>query len=161
MAVNRLNDNGIGSTVTSPSLKAQMFKVYIRSTLHYGLENLRLNKTETKKINRTDSALLKKLLKVSKHCYTTELKLSLSIEHTFVRLRAQKLNFFDRLQENQFTKTLNEELDRMKIKNSFPDEIKELLKLVEDADPYSDSLSHKTKIKLLIEAWTIHEKSTN
>lgn len=96
---------------------------------------------------------------MSKHCYTTELKLSLGIENTFVRLRAQKLNFFDRLQENQFTKTLNEELDRMKIKNSFPDEIKELLKLVEDADPYSDSLSHKTKIKLLIEAWTIHEKA--
>ena len=59
-----------------------MFKVYIRTVILYGIENLFLSEGEMNGLKNIESGILKKMLNIKQRCYTSELFRSLNIELT-------------------------------------------------------------------------------
>ena len=65
---------------------------------------------------------------LTKCCLNTDLMRALNIELTEEKLKINKLNFLTRIMSNTFTKDLYGELKALKITNSYPLQIEDLLK---------------------------------
>lgn len=107
---NALRNVGIADRHTSSYMKSFMYKVYCRPILHYGVENLSLTKNDVKKIQATESTLIKYSLSMSKTARSTKLLEAMQIESTSNRIATTKLKFYLRLLNNDMTKTLIEKI---------------------------------------------------
>ena len=56
VSVNKLNQSGLNTDNISPMAKAQLYKTFLRPVLMYGLENLKLNKTQLNELIRLNSS---------------------------------------------------------------------------------------------------------
>jgi hypothetical protein len=125
-AFNSMRKIGITNFSTSYSLKSFIYKVYCRPILYYGVENLRLLKGDTKKIQSTEATLIKYALNLSKTSRTNKLILAMNLEPAIERIERIKLNFFMRIMKNEATASIMESIideyklngDRRLIKNS-------------------------------------------
>ena len=147
LALNRINEFGFDSVISDCKLKANMFKVYIRTVILYGVENLFLSKGEIKDLKNIESSALKKMLNLKQRCHSTELYRSLNIELTTERIDICKLKFFERIMLNEVTSSLYKELSALKVNNSFPDEIEKLV------EPIGQQLHYRGG------SFTLHEKA--
>ena len=98
-----------------------MFKVYIRTVILYGIENLFLSEGEMNDLKNIESGILKKMLNIKQRCYTSELFRSLNIELTTEKFAISKLKFLERIGTNEVTHFLYNELNRLKVKDSYPE----------------------------------------
>ena len=64
LALKRIEDFGFSSVVTDCALRGNMFKVYIRTVILYGVENLNLSKGEMSNLKHIESSILKKMIKI-------------------------------------------------------------------------------------------------
>jgi hypothetical protein len=97
LALNRIKEFGFESVISDCKPKANMLKIYIRTVILYGVENLSLSKGELKELKNIESSAFKKMLNLKQRCHTTELFRSLNIELTTERIDICKLKFFDRM----------------------------------------------------------------
>ncbi len=118
----------------------------------YGVENLQMKKSDAKQIKRADGNLLKRLLNVNKRCYTSEIKRSCNIELTHEKIKIIKLAFYKRIQQNEFTKRLYDELNRLNVKSSYPEEISKLLEPIKARHLNGSEFSTNEKTDVLYEA---------
>ena len=121
LALNKIKEFGFDSVVSDCKLKANMFKVYIRTVILYGIENLFLSEGEMNDLKNIESGILKKMLNIKQRCYTSELFRSLNIELTTEKIAISKLKFLERIGTNEVTHFLYNELNRLKVKDSYPE----------------------------------------
>ncbi|RNA04005.1 hypothetical protein BpHYR1_001296 [Brachionus plicatilis] len=105
-AVNKLKRSVISSKLLSPKIKVFCYKTYCRSTLHYGLEPIALNKKEMAALQTTESTIVKNLVGLGKRCKSSELLYASDLEKSEERLNLLKCNFLKRLTKNQFTASM-------------------------------------------------------
>lgn len=152
VSLTKINELGLGNTVIDIQTKAKMFKIFLRPVLMYGVENLQMKKSDAKQIKRADGNLLKRLLNVNKRCYTSEIKRSCNIELTHEKIKIIKLAFYKRIQQNEFTKRLYDELNRLNVKSSYPEEISKLLEPIKARHLNGSEFSTNEKTDVLYEA---------
>lgn len=100
----RLKSLGIYTPSTSPYIKSFLYKTYLRPILLYGFENICLKRTELLQIKRIEGNLVKSIIGISNRCRTSLLFLALGINSTEMQLMKMKLDFYERLLSNDFTK---------------------------------------------------------
>ncbi|RNA38994.1 hypothetical protein BpHYR1_041672 [Brachionus plicatilis] len=130
-ALPRLKNLEIFTENTCPFLKRHLYKTYILPVLMYGMETICLTKTNKKEVTRLENNLLKYVYYVPKRCRTTNLRLINNVKKTHIRLKQMHIEFFERLLENEFTKSI----------------IKELLNVENDKDYVSNTLDLLNEIE--------------
>jgi hypothetical protein len=109
--------SGFNSTEISPHHKLSLYKVYGRPVLLYGLESLLLTQQELEKIQRTETNIIKRSLRISRRCRTTKLINALGIESMQNTIHRLKCNFMIRILKNPITHQIAQQLINLK-KNS-------------------------------------------
>jgi hypothetical protein len=97
---------GLEEQSMRPETKAFIWKTYIRPVIYYGSENIYLNKSDVKKIQTMEAVMIKRMLKISPRTKNTHLLFALNIEPAAIKNEKLKLNFFHRLNDNEFTKKI-------------------------------------------------------
>jgi len=118
---NRVKKLGISSVHSGCYLKGNMYKVYVRTVALYEIENFNLTENEINKLSATEKQILKKMMGLTKICQSKDLFRSLGIELTEQRYKIAKLKFMLRIKSKSFTEKLYEELNKLNVRNSFPD----------------------------------------
>ena len=118
-AVSKLKTLGIVTNQMHPNMKAHLYKTYVRPVLTYGCENMNINASSLNNIKRTEGNIVKGLLTIPRRCCTTSLFLSLNIMPTDYIIKNIKIDFFNRLIENELTKKMIIELAKQTILNDF------------------------------------------
>jgi len=90
----------------SINTKINLFKIYIKPLLYYGIESLDINK----EIGKCESSIVKQLIGISKYCHTTDLFSALYINTAEESLYISKFKFIQRMERNEYTKQFMEEL---------------------------------------------------
>ena len=126
-----------------PNMKAHLYKTYVRPVLTYGCENMNINASSQNDIERTEGNIVKGLLTIPRRCRTTSLFLSLNIMPTDYIIKNIKIDFFNRLIENEFTKKMIIELAKQTILNDF---ISEILYITRELEEENMSLQDKCKL---------------
>lgn len=124
--LSKLKMFGINSDLMCPYMKGQLFKIYIRPILLYGIENVKISKSMANEIKRFDGNILKKLFNISKRCKTTPLQLALDITPIVDAVKILKLDFYNRLFNNDYTKSVLFESSSLPDDDDFLSEIIQL-----------------------------------
>jgi len=127
-ALKRIKKLGFNSVHTDCKLKGTMYKIYVRTAALYGIETFTLTENNSNKIAKLETKIIKSMMGLTKCCLNTDLMRALNIELTEEKLKINKLNFLTRIMSNTFTKDLYGELKALKITNSYPLQIEDLLK---------------------------------
>jgi hypothetical protein len=101
-----LNKIGFSHSMIKSFIKSLLYKMYCRSTLLYGIETTHINKVNLIKLKKTESIILKKSTAASKYDSTKKLLGALkikSLEHT---IRSRKINMFQQLIKNRYTRMI-------------------------------------------------------
>ncbi|CAF1013458.1 unnamed protein product [Brachionus calyciflorus] len=125
-AVNKLKVIGLLTPYLHPIMKGQLYKTYIRSTLLYGLETFYLKSSDIIYIKRFEGNTVKRLMDIPTRCKSNNLFLALKIEPTRIKLQTIKIDFYTRLNENQLTKELLTNLEKVNVKDDLVSEIYEI-----------------------------------
>lgn len=83
--------------------KIRLFKAFIRPTLTFGVENVRLDENFIKDVRKLEGNVLKSMVGIPKQCHTTNLLLAMGISEPEVYMKKLKLGFFKRLITNEYT----------------------------------------------------------
>lgn len=126
IALAKIKKIGLASTNIHPMTKGHLYNTHIRPILYYGIENIYLNKTEKNKIKRIEGNLIKMLIGIPSRCRTTNLIKTLKIEPTEWRIETLKCGFFNRLQNNNYTKMILDSVKNLSITGDITREISEL-----------------------------------
>ena len=105
-ALARLNRLGFTSQNIHPNMKGHLYNTYIRPVLYYGLENYHLNKYEKNALKRIEGNIIKTMNGVPTRCRSSCLMNALKIEPSHQRLEKLKCDFFTRLNQNTYTKSI-------------------------------------------------------
>lgn len=153
-SLSKLNILGINSDQLSPFMKGQMFKIYIRPILYYGIENVFINKSKLNQIKRIDGNILKIMMMVPTRCRTTSLQLALNITPAHDHLIQIKLDFYMNLINNPFTKSVLEQTSTIKLEEDLKTEISKIVDAFDDETMSSQTgLPEKIEIaKYIIKA---------
>ncbi|CAF0947906.1 unnamed protein product [Brachionus calyciflorus] len=106
-------------------MKAQLYKIYIRLILWYGIEAFNIKKSDILALKRFEGNIVKKILGISNKCKTTDLFNALKLETTRERMNKIKVDFYYRLYENDFTKKLLEYMELSENPNDYINELYE------------------------------------
>lgn len=158
LALARLRDLGFDSTHTNCDVKGSLYKIYLRPILYYGIENCLLNNSELKTLKSIEGNTIKNLLLINKRCFTTEIMRSLDIELTEEWIEISKLKFYQRIQTNDFTKKLYDELEKLEVVDSFPEIINTLLDKVREKKLNNQSFNIDERIEIIIKSFKIFAK---
>ena len=90
----------------SPVTKAHIYKVFIRPILFYGLELFVWNATDFNQLKRIEGNIVKRMMGLPTRCYTSNLFESLNLNTTKEHLNEIKMSFYARMYQNQITKSL-------------------------------------------------------
>jgi hypothetical protein len=101
-----LNKYGYNNKLMNPMLKSSLYKCYSRSVLLYGMENVILRKNEIKQLQTIEAKMVKRSLKISYRTRNTKILHALNIEPIEIRDIYLKCKFFIRLVQNDYTKSL-------------------------------------------------------
>jgi len=93
-----------------------------------------LNNTEIDLIKRTEGNIVKSLIGINKQVHTTSLFSALGLEQTTDRLNKEKLLLFERLNKNQFTAEIMQELAFANDFNSFNNDVCKILNMEHSED---------------------------
>ena len=115
------------STGVHAEVKARLFSTYIRPILMYGTENCDLNSRQMEAIQVTEGNIIKRMLAIPRKSRTIPLFQALRLQSTSLKIVKQKQNFFIRLSENQYTRTLLEGICKNNYVGSYLDEICKLM----------------------------------
>jgi len=100
------------------------------------------------------------MLNIKKRCLSTELLRSLDVEMTVEKLRIQKLNFVPRLLANQATANLYNVIESLKVPNSMPTIINEIIKLIGNPKHWrGEVFTLKEKASVMADAIKMHANS--
>jgi hypothetical protein len=129
--MNKLKRCGFASKNTISEIKINQYKTYIRSTLLYGSENSLLNKKQIKDLQSTESTIMKKAFGFkSNYTHSTKLNRAVKLEKINDKLYQNKYKFLLRLQKNEYTNELiNDLLINSDIQNDNESLIGYLMKL--------------------------------
>ena len=119
------------------STRGFLYKTFIRPILHYGLENCDLNTNELDLIKTGEGNIIKTMIGINKQVHSTSLLAALNIEQSRDRLIQEKLSFFIRLYNNDYTRNVLIELAHANGFNSFQVEICSLLGIQYTEDTHS------------------------
>jgi len=136
-AFNKIRIAGLIQKDLAPETRAHLFNTYIRPITHFGLENCDLDANDVKKLASTESTILKSSMSINKQCHHTSLMRSVGIKSFIECLILNKLNFYKRLLENEYTRTIIGELKTISI-DDFSKKINNFLNIEEN---YSDNIS--------------------
>ena len=92
-------------------MKVFRYKTYARPVLYYGLENMALNKGESKNLQTAESSIIKNMLGLRKCAKSTELLYANELEKSDLRLKKLRCSFFIRITNNSYTKKLCDALN--------------------------------------------------
>jgi hypothetical protein len=157
-------DDTLNASSLPPNMKVFIYKTYARPVLYYGLENMILNKGESKALQTVESSIIKHMLGLRKCAKSTELLYANELEKSDLRLKQLKCNFFIRIIDNSYTKKLCDAINGFY--ELYPTKIisdKSFLKVVKDCvvGPYRnlataciDTLKY---IESEIQSWHINE----
>ena len=101
-----INNLGIEDPTLKSKIKSQLYKTLCRPILTYGIEALKVNDILKRKLKTTEGFLIKKMLGLGKKSRTKRLMSALDMETTQSLLLKRKLSFVGRLEKNEFTKNL-------------------------------------------------------
>ena len=171
-AANGLRKIGIFSPAASATLKAFLYKTYVRPVLYYGLTVQSLNKGETNDIQTFESTLVKRIIGISKYCRSTALLDALDIESVKDKITTAKLDLFTRLSNNNITHhtiktTLNRRIKENNTHMHRNSMIKEVIEITstpaQDAALLGTPFLHNCKAikKQIQEAATQRKQETN
>jgi hypothetical protein len=110
----KLNNQGVNSTAIHPNLRGYLYKIFVRPTIMYGIENYQLNTYEEQAIARIEGNAIKRMMNVSNRCRTKKLISACKMDTTRNRIKNQKLSFTLRLLENKYTMSLLKSLKEEK-----------------------------------------------
>lgn len=122
-----LKAEGLTNNLIDCYVKARLYSTFIRPILSYGLENCTLTNEQIKIIATTEGNILKRMLGIPKTSRTTDLFLSLNMQKAQISILIQKMKFYQRLRNNQYTNQILIELNRSDNKDSFVTELKKIL----------------------------------
>ncbi|RNA02154.1 hypothetical protein BpHYR1_039808 [Brachionus plicatilis] len=111
----KLNRIGINTEHLCPLMKGQLFKIYIRPILLYGMENINIQKTTMNLLKRTDGNILKMTFGLPTRCRTKDLQLALNINSVQNQITKQKLDFYERLCNNELTQKILQHSSKQKL----------------------------------------------
>lgn len=152
-AINKIQSLGIEKKITTSKMKSCLYKTYCRPILYYGLENLKLTEIEIKKLQTTESNIIKRSLGLSNRILSTKLIYSMGLEKSLNRLQKTKIYFFKRLIGNKYTKkvvgAIIEEFKNDQNKVNPKSIIAEIKKITQATEWSIDQLLEKGKSKLL------------
>ena len=117
--LSRIEKLGFNNGCVKPNLVGNMFKTYIRPVVMYGLETMELNETETKKVCKLESSILKRMMGIKQRCYSRHLFNSLRIGLPRRYIKIMKLKFYQRLRSNDYTNKILTEWNELNSKNYF------------------------------------------
>ncbi|RNA16092.1 hypothetical protein BpHYR1_020053 [Brachionus plicatilis] len=162
-SLSKLNFLGINTNYLCPFMKGQLFKIFIRPTLYYGMENVYLHKYKLNQIKRLDGNILKKIFMVPTRCRSTSLKLALNITPVNEHIALIKLEFYRRLMKNRYTNLIIEETKSITLEKDLKSEIFKLLEYYDDPLLQSQlSLSERIEaVRYIIKANINAEKTCN
>ena len=100
-----------GQNIILPHLKIFLYKAYARPILFYGLEAIKLNKTEINNIQTIESSIVKYQLGLRKQSKSSELLYALDIEKSELRLQELKCSFYMRLMRNNYTQKVIQSIE--------------------------------------------------
>ncbi|CAF0763988.1 unnamed protein product [Brachionus calyciflorus] len=144
-ALAKLNSIGINSMFLCPFMKAQLFKIFLRPVLYYGLENIYINKTTMNQLKRLDGNALKRIFDLHKRCKTTNLQIALNIPSCVDTIKKIKIDLLARLLENEYAKKIIQETILVAIEK---DLVTEVIKILEEEN---ESLINEQKNITLLE----------
>ena len=81
-ALSKLTALGYTNEFISPQMKARLFVTFIRSILHYGIENCNLNCNQIDMLKTSEGNIIKKMLYLLSGSKTTELLNSFNLDTT-------------------------------------------------------------------------------
>jgi len=127
----KLINQGVNSTAIHPNLRGYLYKIFVRPTIMYGIENYQLNTYEEQAIARIEGNAIKRMMNVSNRCRTKKLISACKMDTTRNRIKNQKLSFTLRLLENKYTTSLLKSLKEEKCQDqgNFYSEIVGILNL--------------------------------
>jgi hypothetical protein len=83
-----------------------MFKIYIRPVVMYGVELFELTKEQTEKVCKLENLILKRMIGIKQRCYSRHILNSLRIGLPRRYINKMKLKFVMKLEDNNYTKTI-------------------------------------------------------
>lgn len=101
-----LNMIGLSSLKMNYETKSTLYKTFMRPILYYGIENLKISKTQTQKLQTAEGNLIKKIMNLPKQSHTTKLINTLYIEPTTEKIKTIKASFLLRLLDNKLTREI-------------------------------------------------------
>ena len=125
--ISTLKSQGLTDASLRTNSKVLVFKSFIRSTLHYGLENMNLSDSLVKELRRIEGNFIKSIIGLPNRCHTSELLQAMSILETDLYLKKLKLSFFKRLMLNELTRDVLIELFSNRYIGCFDKEITSIL----------------------------------
>ncbi len=126
-ALNKVRLAGLIEKELKPETRAYLFNTYVRPIVHYGLENYEMDYEDIKKVETAESTVLKSFMSINKQCHHTSLMRSVGIKSFVDNVIINKMKFYKRLIENNWTRSIVEELLSLKVKNSLPSKINHFL----------------------------------
>jgi len=109
--MNQLKRCGFTSKFTITPLKINQYMTYVRPTLIYGSENQLLSKNEIKELQTTESTIIKKSFGFTpRYVKSSTLNRALNLDRISERLYLSKYKFIMRLNRNELTRKLLNEL---------------------------------------------------
>ena len=148
---------GFNNGCMKPQIIGNMFKTYIRPVLTYGLEILELNCGETKKVQKLEALILKRMIGIKQRCYTRHLFNSLRVGLTSRYLKRMKLKLFSRLSKNSYTRTILEEWNSISPKNTFMKSITDITYKVKGINVNGEPFTLNEKIQISIACLERHD----
>ena len=106
-----LNKIGFNNYRMKASLKSFLYKVYSRSTLKYGFENVYFNKKLINEIKGHEGTMIKRALYLPKYCSTTAILNALNIQPVDMLIKKCKLNFLLGLTKDKLTYKILEHIN--------------------------------------------------
>ena len=145
----KLNRIGINTELLCPFMKGQLFKIYIRPILLYGMENVYIKKTTMNLLKRTDGNLLKMTFGLPTRCRTKDLQFALNINPIKNQIDKQKLDFYERLCNNELTLKVLQQTSKLEVNK---DILEEVVSIIDEYNEYplvSSQVNTFDKIKAI------------
>ena len=146
--ITKLNTLGLISKNLSPQSRAYLFKTYIRPVIMYGVDCCDLNENEMSIISKADGNALKNCIGINKQVRTKPIFDVLKVEESNFRILKDKINLFERLVENDLTRRVLFEFEKVFYYDSPSYEVKKYVSEHEDRELSLEGIVSLAKLKV-------------
>jgi len=117
-ALGQLRTNGILNPEMETKNKLELFNIYVKPLIYYGIETFDLNGGDIDLLEKTEGNLLKSLLSVPNKCHSTLLYSALKINTTLETIQINQYKFLIRAINNSFINKFIIELLKLQTKTN-------------------------------------------